>query len=278
VFCLTTPDRELGETPATFSAQGYDRLYLLNRPVGFTYAANEGQSYLDAVRTVFIAAGLTGYLLDSAAADKVLPSTQVWPLISDKGVGTVTWLSIINDLFAAINYRGVWADENGLFRGTPYVNPKDRAPEFTFDSGTRTVLGTKRTQTKDVWSVPNRWVFVQQNLDPETTPTEGAGIYTYNNYAEGPTSQIVRGRVWPSVVQLDAADQATLVAQGDQRVSADLSVTETRKVTTSPFPAVGHADVAIHDDPILGVSKVQLMQWDLDLGGADTQMTFSVVT
>jgi hypothetical protein len=271
VFCLTTPARDAGESPVTYSVQGYDRLYLLKRPAGFTYAANEGQPYLDAVRSV------TGYLLDSTAADKVLPSTQVWPLISDQGVGTTTWLSIINDLFAAINYRGVWADENGLFRGTPYVNPRDRAPEFVFDSGTKTVLGAKWTQTKDVWSTPNQWVFVQQNLDPETAPAEGAGIYTVNNFAEGPTSQIARKRTWPVVVQLDAADQSTLVAQGDQRVAADKAISETRKVTTSPFPAVGHADVAIHADPTLGTCKVQTLQWDLDLNGADTQMTFSVV-
>jgi hypothetical protein len=177
----------------TYSVQGYDRLYLLKRPAGFTYAANEGQPYLDAVRTVFTAAGVTGYLLDSTAADKVLPSTQVWPLISDQGVGTTTWLSIINDLFAAINYRGVWADENGLFRGTPYVNPRDRAPEFTFDSGTKTVLGAKRTQTKDVWSTPNRGCSCSRT-STRRRRREGAGIYTHNNFAEGPTSQIARKR------------------------------------------------------------------------------------
>lgn len=284
VFCLVTPDEDRGETPGTYNVQGYDRLYLLNRPIGDTYTVAAGVGYLAAVAAVIAAAGLTGVLLDTTAAAKTLPAPMTWPLIRDPNStsstdnSNATWLRVVNDLLAAVNYRGMWCDENGFYRSAPYVNPRDRAPEFTFDSGTRTVLGSKFTITKDVWSAPNRWVFIQQNRDASLpAPVEGAGRYTVNNVAEGPTSQLARGLVWTSVVPLDAADQVTLVAQGDQRVAADMAVSETRKVTTSPFPAAGHADVAIHDDPELGAVKVQALDWQLDLGGADVSWTWSVV-
>lgn len=276
VFSLTTPERPVGLTPETYSCAGYDRLYLLNRPVGDTYTVTAGTDYLTAVQNVVAAAGLSGVYLDTTASGKTLPSDMVWPLKPLQGTaGSTSWLNVINDLLAAISYRGMWADENGYFRSEPYVNPAARAPEFTFTTDSTTIVGIDRTFTQDIWNVPNRWVFVQQNLT--AAPAEGAGQYTVNNVSTGLTSQNSRGYVWTKVIELAAADQASLQAQGDIIAAADQQVAAELKVTTGPFPVAGHWDVLTLSDPALSVTKVVCTQWQLDLSGADMNVIWRVV-
>lgn len=276
VFTLTTPERPVGLTPETYSCAGYDRLYLLNRPVGDTYIVTAGTSYLAAVQNVVSAAGLSGVYLDSTAQGKTLPTDMVWPLKPAQGqAGSTSWLNVINDLLSAISYRGLWADENGLFRSEPYVTPSARAPEFTFTTDAATIVGQDRTFTQDIWNVPNRWVFVQQNLT--AAPADGAGQYTVNNVSNGLTSQNSRGLVWPKVVELAAADQASLQAQGDVIAAADQQVAAELKVTLGPFPAAGHWDVYAYSDSAISVSKVVCTQWQLDLSGADMNVIWRVV-
>ncbi len=268
VFTLTTPESPLGDDVPVYSVQGYDRLYFLQRPVGDTYYVDAGTLYLSVIEAVFDAAGLTGVSIDPAAATKTLPTAKVWPLLDGS---PTTWLRIVNDLLAAINYRSVWCDADGLFVCEPYVLPEDREPEFTFDTGALTIVGQDRTLVEDVWSIPSRWVFVQSNREPSTDPTEGDGVFTYDLPDAHVLSAVSRGLVWPRVVAVDAADQASLEARGAVMVAADLRVSSTLRVTTGPFPAAGHADVITYDDPDLGVAeKVQAASWSLDLTGGDT--------
>lgn len=279
VYCLTTPDQVVGLTPATFAVQGADRLYLLTRTVGDTYVVAAGTGYLAAVQGAITAAGLSGVLLDSSAAAAVLPADRVWPLIPSQG-NPSTWLNIVNDLLGDINYRGMWADENGLFRSAPYVDPTVRGREFTFDtSDPRTLVGEQRTLTQDIWQTPNKWIFVQSNrATGAAAPSEGDGVYTVTNNADGPTSVVARGLTWPKQVALTAADQSSLVAQGDSIVAADKRTSSTVAATTAPFPAAGHYDVFAYVDAELGALwKVQASQWQLDLTGADMSWTWERV-
>lgn len=304
-YCLVTPARDMGDSVETYDVTGYDRLYLLNRPVGQSYTIPQGTTYLTAAVAVVAAAGLptSAVLFDGTARDKALPSDMTWPLQRPErddtgqflpGHGTVfMWLDVLNDLLAAIGYRNVWADENGRFRSEPNVNPAQRSVDWTFDTDQRTtIVSPRRTVTRDMWQVPNRWVFIQQNRSSDApAPTFGPpvsdgvwartpggdGLYTVDNLSAGPTSQSQRGLVWASVTQLDAADQATLVQQGDAQVVNDITVTTTFKVTTGPFPAAGHGDVFAYDDDVLGLQSVQAVQWDLDLDGADMAWQWSVI-
>ena len=276
VFSLTTPERAVGWTPETYACSGFDRLYLLHRPVGDSYAIVAGTGYLAAVRSVVTAAGLSGVELDGTAEAKTLPTDMTWPLRPVSGtVGSTTWLNIVNDLLAAVSYRGLWADENGVFRSEPYVNPITRAPEFTFTVDAQTIVGEDRTYVQDIWAVANRWVFIQQN--PTAAPVEGAGQYTVNNANNGLTSQSSRGLTWTKVVELGAADQPSLVAQGDVIVAADQRVAATVKPTIGPFPVAGHWDVFTLVDPSLSVTKVVCSQWQLPLDGSDMTVVWDVI-
>lgn len=285
VFALTTPETIVGETPQVYRVQGYDRLHLLDRQVGMDYSVAAGTTYRDALRQVFADAGLTGALIAGSAADSVLPVTRLWPLVAettdpDETNTPVTWLRIVNDLLRAINFRGVYADENGTYRCEPYVSPKDRAVEFTFDTDPKvSIVGEKREFIRDVWAIPNRWVFRQTNR-PDGAPaaTEGDGVYTYVLPPSHDLSAENRGLVWTSVVDYEAATQAALVALGDRRVAADLRATAKITVDTGPFPPAGHDDVFTYTDNEAGGSrKVVARAWSLPLDGSDMRWTWEDV-
>ena len=275
VFSLTTPAERVNESPTTYDVQGYDRLVLLAREVGDSYSVAAGTGYLAAVTAAVAAAGLTGVQLDSSAAAKTLPADRTWPILAE--TTPTTWLGIVNDLLAAIGYRGMYADNDGLLRSEPYADPAARAPEYVLPAyGDRSLIGEVREQTTDLWNAPNRWVFVQQNAP--AAPVAGAGLYVVTNQSDGPTSIDQRGLTWTKTLQVDAADQGSLQTRGDAVVAADRRATRTLKVRTVPWPAAGHADVYTYDDPALGGAvKVQARQYQLDLTGADTEWLLEVI-
>ena len=287
---------------------GSDRLFQLNRPVGDAYQVLAGVRYIDAIRQVLLDAGIdaSNILIDSSA-EQTLPASRSWPLlastatgstaapdvVSDSGSAT-SWLRIVNDLAGSINYRGLWVDADGYFRSDPYRLPSQRPPEFTFDfdDPMRSIIGIGRTKNRDTSTVPNVWIFQQQNLANGTgsplLPAEGAGQYTVENYSDGDTSINARGGDpigrYAVVVPLDVADQATLVAKGNQQVASDKAVAVSWAVTTSPFPAAWHEDVYLYSDIAAaeGQVRVQSTCWTLDYGTsttppADQQHTWQLV-
>jgi hypothetical protein len=277
VYCPVTPERPKGSTPTVFDVEGMDRLHLLDREVGDTYEVAAGTGYVAAMRQAVTDAGLSGELFDGTADASVLPSTRVWPLVSDEE--PTTWLRVVNDLAAAINYRAVWADENGRYRSDPYVLPEDRAVEWTFDAtDSRNIVGEDQVVVEDLWRAPNRWVFVQSNRPDNDPPTDGDGIYVRNNVSVGPSSQDERGGlVWARRFEYEAASHDELVALGDRRVALDLRRVVTVSARTGPFPLAGHADVYrwrdSEDDFV-----VQAVGWRYDLAGSDVEFELEVVS
>lgn len=297
VFVPTKPATGYGPSILSNVINGSDRLLQLNRPVGDAHTVDADAGYLTAIKAVFALAGIdpSQVLLDSTAAALTLPASRSWPLLVNTSTTDVqpidtvadsnsatTFLRIINDLLAAIGYRGVWVDQDGFFRSEPYLTPAQRAVEFPmdFDDPNRAIVATDRTVSRDISQVPNEWIFQQQNLPTDTggnavEPTEGAGQYTVRNQSAGDTSIDARGGdplgVYSVVVQLDAADQTTLESLGDQRVTADENVSRTYAVATSPFPVAGHFDIYTYsDDELGGQVKVMGTAWTLDYGTSKT--------
>jgi hypothetical protein len=282
VFMLTTPDRMVGESLDTYEADGYDRIYLLDRQVGETYTITSGTTYRQALTDVFADAGLSGVLIDGSAADDTLPADRTWSLVAqdmsdpDQTDTPATWLRVVNDLLQAINFRSVWCDELGTFRCQAYQSPTVRATEWTFDADDEylTIIGEDRRLSEDVWGTPNRWVFRRTNGG---TGVEGDGIYTVTNQSDGPTSIDQRGLTWTSVVDYEAASQAKLVELGDRRVEEDRRVTSLLDVTTGPFPGAGHADVYAYEDAEIGDRKVQARSWSMSVDGGDVSWQWEKV-
>lgn len=276
VYILTTPDRPVGETPATYAAVGYDKLYLLSQQIGDGHSEPAGSVVLDRVRSMITASGAGGsVLLDSAANGKTLTADKVWTLDANK---PPTYLGVINDLLATIGYRGMWVDQDGAFRSEPYITPANRAIEYTFsaDDPYLSLVGVSRTESQDLFPVPNWWRFIRRGLT--VAPVEGAGQYTVQTADADPTSATSLGYFKRSVVFFDAVDEASLQTQGDQQVATDRQVTQTLKLTTAPFPLAGHFDIYQYVDAALGTLKVQESTWSLPLNGADMTREWQVVS
>lgn len=272
VYVLTTPSEQRGESPQTWDVVGYNLLHLLQDGPGDTYVATAGTTYLQAVRDVLTAAGLSvPLMMDGTLQATTLPATRVWGLID----GGATWLGIIDDLLDEINYQNLYADQDGNLRSGPYMDPALRPSEWTFDTsdeGTN-IVHQDRTVTEDVANAVNWWKFVRTNIDyqPALTP-EPDGLYVVENVSDGPASQDALGRIVRKVVFLEAADQAALEAQGDRIVIEDKQVTRTVSLRVDPLPVQGHADVVTLVDG--GVSeKLPVSSWSLSLTGDAGQLT-----
>jgi hypothetical protein len=267
VFTLTTPEGQRGQTPQSWDVDGYDLLHLLSTDgPGDCYVVGGGTTYLDAIRTAVDASGVGAPLL--LAGDRqntAIPADRVWA--PAEGV-RVTWLRILNDLLAAIGYRGLWADQDGTLRSGPYQAPATRASEWLFDTADQrtNLVGEDRKITADVWGAPNWWRFVRKGMS--TRPVEGNGLYTVQNVDGGPTSQNALGRVVHKPLQyLDAADQDSLVSQGDATVDADTAATRTYTLKVSALPIAGHFDVVTFIDANR-TDKCQVANWELPLDGS----------
>lgn len=273
VYLLSTPETAAGETPKTWTVDGFDKLEVLAHPHGTTYRAAAGDAYLTLVEDLITAAGESAVLLDLTLSATVLPSDRVWPLDEQ-----TTTLNIINDLLAAVGYRGLWVDQDGNYRSEPYVAASSRPTEWTYSADSAdTMVGMGRTSSADFFDTPNRWVFV--NDDPaQDFPVEGDGVYTVLNQSDGATSIDERGRTITRVVKLSAASQSALETQGDRMVERDKRIVTRVSLQVSPNPLHLHFDVVKLVDAELSVSGAfQVHEWSLPLDGSDMTLDVKAV-
>lgn len=264
VYVPTTPDTNRGEDPITYDVTGYDLLSLLQSTgPGDTWTVESGTTYFDALADVVTESGIgAALLIDGTRQDTTLPATRVWALTASPP----SWLRIMTDLLAEIGYVAPWMDWDGAIRSQPYSPLADRSPEWTLDTSdaSTNLVARDRTILVETGQLANWWRFIRQNMD--TTPVEGDGIYTVENEAVGPTSQMELGRVVRRFEWLDAADQAALVAQGDKIVADDMAAVTTYRLRIDPLPVMWHSDVFQFIDAGQSV-KVPAASWEISLDG-----------
>lgn len=274
-YYTNTPDRVLGTQPLIYGVECYDLLDALNTPTGEAYSVGAGGSYVNAIYEILTAQGFTKFVLDKSRISTTLPTSKVWPLDT-----ATTWLNVVNDLLSAIGYRGIWSDWDGYLRCEPYQTPDARTSEWTYETqGLASMLSQQRTYTKDFYNAPNRWVAIRNNDVAGTTPVEGNGVYTYVNQYNGLTSVNARGgRVITSILQLDAADQAALIAQTQRAIETDLRLQTKISVDSSPNPLHWHFDKLTLNDNEAGENlEVLESEWELPLLGNMMKHAWSVI-
>lgn len=266
-YLTSSPRTETGESPVTWAVDGYDILHVLNTPIGDAYTVAAGVGYLAAAERVLLDQGIVRYNIDQTSAAAVLGSPRVWVLDTQ-----TTWLNVVNALLAAIGYQGVWSDWDGRLQLGPYQSPTDRGPEWVYDTGPDTsMLAPKQVTVRDYFNAPNRWVFYWSKDPSLGAPTEGNGVYTYVNYTYGVTSVNARGRVITAPpVQVDAADQASLVTQAQSAIDADLRLKTTFEVSVFPNPLHWHFDrLTVAGSQLGTIMDVLVSKWTLPLDGSD---------
>ena len=275
-YFASTPRTTYGMRPVVHEVDGIDVLDALRTPVGESYAVAAGVVYLVAIETILVALGYPAgaYAIDQTSASAVLPTARTWVLDDN-----TTWLTIVNDLLSSIGYMGVWSDWDGRLRVQQYATPVNRQPEWVYDTGlTTSMLSLHREVERDMYSIPNRWVFYRSNVVEGEAPVAGNGIYTVTNENGGTSSVEARGRVITRVVPLDVADQAALIASGQRIVDADQRVESKVTLSTWPNPLHWHFDRVEVRDPDLGPTAQALVtKWTLPFDGKKMSHEWSLL-
>lgn len=271
VFLPGAPTRTADESgESVWEVEGWDKLEILNTPVGRTYRVAAGTSYVTAVTDLIteIDPAAAPVVLNDGDADDVLPEDRIWEVDE-----THTYLALANALLHASGRRSLWVDENGAYRITVYQAPAVRPPEYEYDATdpATTLVHPERVDIAGWHDVPNEWIFlVDRPSNGVADGTDGsAGRYVVTNNDDGPASVNARdGLVRRVIERIDAADQAALIAQGDRIVGEQTRISRMRTLTTDPNPLHGHLDVCqLVDDELQG-GKAIWHAWTLPLDGA----------
>lgn len=269
VFRPTMPELPMGGAPLIWTVSGADRLSLLQDKMDDSQVSPAGESVLSEITRAITAAAVPGRILpDSTAAATLLTYDMVWALDASDPDSYLRWC---NDLAAAVAYRALWADLNGDFRVEQYRPPQERPASWLFDltDPATDIMRVDRTSRTDGWTPYNAWRFVRQNLPYE--PVVGDGVYEI-----APPAGV--RPVW-RIAQLAAADQASLVAQGDQIADTDRQRIQTVEYKAVGFVGAEHFDVYDVIDPQLRAGVRQHMQCRstvLDLPSGGVTLTLEV--
>lgn len=254
VFLLSTPTRSLvGGSYVARDVEAYDQLVVLRD----NKTADRLSYPAGTVYTTALAAIASSY----GFVQNVTPSALVMPAAMEWDPGT-TYLRVVNDLLAAINYESASFDEVGRFVAKPYVSPTVRASGYTYATDAVSVISGDVTQTIDLFSVPNKWVLVVSEADRPPL------IGTYVNASPAsPTSTVARGRTIVDYrTEQDAADQITLDAKA-ARLAVDASqVFESITFSTAVMPIHSGGDVySIGISELVIDAKFSEQSWSYDL-------------
>lgn len=272
-YLTSSPEEDPDEEPANFAVTCYDILSVLDDPVADAYSVAEGTSYLTAIESILQSRGIVRYLIDQSAAGLTLDDDMSW-VPSDQ----ITWLTIVNALLSAVGYAGIWSDWDGWLRCHAYLSPRERAPEWTYDTGPTTSMIAARRKIRDFYKCPNVWIFTINNGTDGAQPVEGAGRYTYINQSLGDTSIDARGRTITRPVQVQAADQDALVATATRMVDADMAIPAKVDATTFPMPLTWHFDVVYVVNAGLGPpTNAVVTAWTLPLNGANMRQEWTLL-
>ena len=268
-YIATSPKLTIEQEPDVQDLVGYDVLHFLSDRAGEVYVVEAGTAYLVAVEEILTAMGYTKYIIDQQAATSTLTDARVWALDEN-----IKWINIVNDLLAAIGYRGVYSDWNGYLRCEPYIVPVDRMNEWIYTSeGGAAMVAPRREVDRDFFEAPNRWVAVRSNEVDGVPPVEGNGIYTLVNEFEGPTSVTARnGRAVTRYLSFEAVDQAALVSQTDAAADEDKTLSTKLTVSTAPNPLHWHFDRVLLVDPKINYGEpldCQVTKWTLPFDGSN---------
>lgn len=308
VFIAAAPTQDLASTPTVWQVTGQDQMAWLNRSIdqSFTFAANS--NVFAAIKQVIGAAGVRPFTIDPFQKTALIPTTMSYSLptsgesLSSASLvtpplpgssqqdasGAPTYLQILNDLAALINYQAPYFDSSGQGQLQQNLPFDQRTPTFLFDSRVPNVVSQPRSLTR----IPppfNSWRFLSSSL-PDVSglpavPTVGNGIVILENFDDGPSSiRQMNGMRFSTTVSLPASSQDALEAQGAAYVAAASRAAVSASVTTRAFPASGHFDVFAWYDPVLadglwlgagGPSVlVAATSWVEALDGGSTQWTW----
>lgn len=253
VFLIESPNRRSDRAgTVTRDIRGRDLLQqFASDGVTTRYVVTAGTSYTNTI------ANLLGSVPKS-----ITPSAATLPAAKDWDPGT-SKLRIINDLLGAINYESLSFDEFGVAQCRPYVQPGDRAVEYTYgDNPGDGLMVPEADQLVDLFNIPNRWSITVSEPDREPI----SSTFTNDN-PESITSTVRRGRViLDHRTEIEAADQATLDAKVARLATEASQVYEAIEFSTALNPLHSGNDlIRLRYAPLSLNARYVSQSWTMDL-------------
>ncbi len=227
------PTEKWTDTGRTWDVSLLDTTTLLDqRKIGATHTLAKGASVLtDARAYTLVATGAYGPWLDTARESiAITPSTKVAATDMTWPAGT-TFLQIVNDELASINYWSLFADMAGVWHLDPYVDPTARELAWQFDDGANCIYTPAWDRTQNWGSVPTE-VDLYTLGDSVTAPLQGV----FQAPASWAGSEFQRGYAVTYTEQVNAADQATIDALAQRRYLSLASPQASVQIQHLPIP------------------------------------------
>lgn len=223
-----------------------------------------GTNYLNAVDSLLTGAGISAEFATPTDAT-LAEDREGWE------IGT-SYLTIVNQLLAEINYNPLWFNSDGTAILEPASVPTtgniehllSDAPDVPGEEPVERMLPAISRQT-DVYNAPN--VFVVVCANPEKTADMIA--VSENDTPESPLSTHRRGRRISQLTRLDnIADQDALQAYADRQRDLSLIRGESINVETALLPGYGVNDVVgLRYGELSAVCIDRSWSMDLKVGG-----------
>lgn len=227
-----------------------------------------GTNYLTAVKQLLTAAGIT-LVIETPTTATLTEIREDWD------IGT-SYLTIINELLAEINYKQLWFDADGFAVLEPVTTPTAENIQHTLDSATvKSLLLPQLRRETDVYQAPNVFLVICSNPDKSGPMTATA----VNDNPQSPLSTVKRGRRIMSVEKINnIASQAELQTYVNHKRDRSMYVGETYTVSTALLPGYGVEDVtALHYDEIAAICVERAWEMELQVGGNMTHTLEKVV-
>lgn len=253
VFVLSTPERLTERKNVTREIEAYDLNHVLKSgSIKERLYFRAGTRYTDAVLNVLSLAGIKR--ANIIGAEDVLRADREY------SIGT-SWLEIINDLLAAINYTPIHPDENGIFEA--YRMRDVELADIQYCYSTRkdsVILPGARAQT-DYFNVPN--VFIAYVSNPDLPAMHS--IYE-NDDPTSPYSTRNRQVVLEKRELTDISTQRELDAYVRRWALDATAAPHDVSFSTGLMPMHGYEDVYQFDHERLGINEIyKETAWDMDL-------------
>lgn len=228
-YCVTTERPGFQNSVKVMEIEAYSLLWILTQcKTEEVRTWTAGTEYTEVISGLLLEAGFTAYEIEET--DAVLATDR-----ADWDIGT-EFIEIINDLLAEINYNPLFADFDGVIRGTKYRAPTLDTVTHSYTSGKDSVIRADYDSELDRFGVAN--VFIAICDSPEFEQTLRAEAV--NNDPLSPYSVVNLGRRVPHIERLDnTPDLATLQDTADKLRAQSLETNEKIEITTAIMPDHG---------------------------------------
>lgn len=255
VFMISSPTRRLSNRSIYREVEAYDTtLVLLEDRFDNRYTIAKDTNYITAITQIINSAGI--WKVDIPTYSALVKTDREFEIGTSK-------LEAVNYLLQEINYTSIWVDERGYFRAGPYIQPADRATEYTYKNDQMSIIKPDGISEEiDLFNVPNKWVVVASNPETESL----VATYTNSNGAS-PTSTVSRGRTIVDYRQVDDMASQEVLTDYVRRIAYEASNVYGKFVfSTALMPHHSYMDALFCEHTGLGIAHKYIeTSWEMDL-------------